>query len=275
MTMKAFREQVEAAARHEGGMKLHACLALDASWFAAIQEDVRALLRRRRPSDVTATSHPTHWTNPYGKATQYSLFNASGDTADTSVDHNHQHEGKSFNAAGCEALRRLFGCFESRALNLRLNGLLPDSGLSPHEEFVIHGDRLRLRFHLPIFTNEKASVVLDEERYRLRPGYVYYFNNGCVHAAENAGVEERYHLVWDLFLDEWIWDNVLDLDSTAVADPGLRKLSREEAAAVMRSEPCPVDEYIVGTPTGQLLMARRVRDESGRETWVRSPLAQP
>jgi hypothetical protein len=275
MTLEGFRAQVEAAARHEGGVKLHACLAVEPAWFAAIQEDVRRLLRQRSPSDVGATSHPTHWTNPYGKAVQYSLFNASGDTSDTSVDHDHRHEGKSFNAAGCEALRRFFACFETRVLNLRLNGLLPDSGLSPHEEFIIHGDRLRLRFHLPIFTGEKASVVLDEERFHLRPGYVYYFNNGCVHAAENAGVEERYHLLFDLFLDDWIWEQVLDLDSPAVPDPGLRKLSREEAAAAMRSEPCPVDEYIVGTPTGQLLRARRVRDESGRETWVRSPMAQP
>jgi hypothetical protein len=274
MTLETFREQAEAAARHEGGVKLQACLAVDPSWFAAIQEDVRRLLCQRSPSDVTASSHPTHWTNPYGKATQYSLFNASGDTADTSVDHNHSHEGKSFNAAGCDALRRFFSCFESRALNLRLNGLLPDSGLSPHEEFIVHGDRLRLRFHLPIFTGDKASVVLDEERFYLQPGVVYYFNNGCVHAAENSGREERYHLLWDLFLDEWIYEHVLDPDSPGVPDPGLRKLSRSQAAAAMPSEPCPVDEYIVGTPSGELLRARRVRDESGRQIWVRSPLAQ-
>jgi Aspartyl/Asparaginyl beta-hydroxylase len=274
MSIGSFREQVEAAARHEGGIKLHACLALEPSWFSAIQDDVRRLLRQRSPSDVTATSHPTHWTNPYGKATQYSLFNASGDTADTSVDHNHQHEGKSFNASECHALRRFFACFETRALNLRLNGLLPDSGLSPHEEFIVHGDRLRLRFHLPIFTSDTATVVLDEERFHLQPGLVYYFNNGCVHAAENAGREERYHLLWDLFLDEWIYENVLDLDARAVPDPGLRKLTRAEAAAAMVAEPCPIDEYIVGTPTGELLQARRVRDENGRQVWVRSRMAQ-
>src|SRR5262245_38564629 len=272
--MQDFRAQVEAAARHEGGVTLHACLRGEPSWFAAIQDDVRRLLQQRSPSDVSASSHPTHWTNPYGKAVQYSLYNASGDTSDTSTDHNHRHEGKSFNARGSDALRRFFACFESRALNLRLNGLLPDSGLSPHEEFIVHGDRVRLRFHLPILTGEKSSVGLDEERLRLPPGVLYDVNNGCVHAAENAGAAERYHLLFDLFLDEWIFEHVLDPDTPSVPDSGLRKLTPEEAAAAARSEPCAVDEYVVGTPSGQLILARRVRDESGRETWVRTPVGR-
>jgi len=272
MSIETFRQQVQVATEHRGGIKLQPCLALDPAWFGAIQQEVRGLLRERAPSDVTRQDHPTHWTNPYGKAVQYSLFNASGDTSDTSADHDHKHEGKSFNAAGCKALQRFFSCFESRALNLRLNGLLPDSGLSPHEECVLHGDRLRLRFHLPVFTNGQSSLVLDEERFQVREGVVYYFNNGCVHAAQNDGREERFHLLFDLFLDEWIWQNVLDPDSPSTPAPRLRKVSRGEAERLMPSEPCRIDEYIIGTLTGLILKAQRQRNENGEETWVKTPL---
>lgn len=273
MSIEQFRRDVESAAdEHQGGIKLHACLALEPTWFAALASEVRGLVARRPPSEVGDRTHPTYWTNPYGRATQHSLFNASGNTSDTSVDHDHRHEGKTFNAPECPALHRFARSFESRLLNFRINGLLPGSGLSPHEEFVVHGDRLRLRFHLPVVTTDRAFLLLDEERYHAQPGYVYYFNNGCVHGAENLGPEPRYHLLWDVFLDEWVWDRVLDPTSPRTPDPGLRKLSPAEGGELARGEPFPVDEYVIGTRTGLVLRAVRHRTVDGQSTWVKTPI---
>lgn len=271
--METFRREVErAASEHRAGIKIEACLALDPAWFEALRAEVRDLVARRPPSEVGDQSHPTYWTNPYGRATQHSLLNASGNTSDTSVDHNHLASGKTYNAPECEALGRFVACFRGRLLNFRVNGLFPGAGLSPHEEFVVHGERLRLRFHLPVQTSEQASLLLDEERFRARAGHVYYFNNGCVHGAENLGGEARYHLVWDMFLDEWVWDHVLDASSPRTPDPGLRKLPLEERAALARPEPCPIDEYVIGTPTGLVLRATRQRTESGEVSWVKTPI---
>jgi hypothetical protein len=273
MTITDFRRGVEqAASTHQGGMKLRPCLRLDPAWFASIVDEVRDLVARRPPSEVGDKSHPTYWTGPYGRATQHSLFNASGVTSDTSVDHNHRHEGKTFNAPECPALHRFARAFESRLLNFRLNGLMHGAGLSPHEEFVVHGDNLRLRFHLPILTSEKATLVLDDERFHLQPGVMYYFNNGCVHGAENLGADPRFHLVFDMFLDEWLWTHVLDDASPETPDPGARKLTPAEALELGRGEPYPIDEYVIGTPTGVVLRATRQVSPTGETHWVKTPI---
>jgi hypothetical protein len=272
-TMESFRREVEQAAlEHRAGIKIEACLAVDPGWFEAIRRDVRDLVARRPPSEVGDRSHPTYWTNPYGRATQHSLFNASGNTSDTSVDHNHVAAGKTYNAPEYEALGRFVRSFGNRLLNFRINGLFTGAGLSPHEECVVHGERLRLRFHLPVETSEQSTLMLDEERYHARAGHVYYFNNGCVHGAENLGQEVRYHLVFDMFLDDWVWDRVLDPSSPRTPDPGLRKLPPAERSELARSEPCPIDEYIIGTASGLLLRATRQRSESGEVTWVKTPI---
>jgi len=242
-----FREGIMQAAKHEGGIKMQPCLAMDPAWFSSIQEEVRNLQAARPPSDPGDKSHPTNWTKPYGNVTQHSLFNDSGNTADTATDHNLKIEGKSFVVPECAALNRLFSIFTNRALNFRLNGMLPKAGLSPHEENIIHGEKVRVRFHLPIFTNEQAKVMLDGEKFHLRPGYIYFFNNGSVHSAENGGQESRYHLVWDVFLDDWIDENICNLGSAQTPDPGLRKLTRAEAAALSVSEPWDIDEYVAYT----------------------------
>lgn len=239
-----FREGVIEAAQHRGGIKMQPCLAVDPAWFAAIQEDVRKLLSQRPPSEVSQKAHPTNWTNPYGNVTQHSLLNTSGKTEDTTTDHDLRVEGKQFSAPECQALARFEAAFEGKAINFRLNGLMAHSGLSPHEENMIHGDRVRLRFHLPVFTNKKAKAMLDGEQFHLQAGYIYYFNNGCVHSAGNEGNDARYHVVWDVFLDDWMEERVCNLDSPATPAEGLRKLSRAEAAKLSDSEPWWIEEYV-------------------------------
>jgi len=238
------QEQIIEATQHRGGLKMQPCLAVDPVWFAAIQTEVRSLLAEKEASNVSAKVHPTNWTNPYGNVTQHSLYNETGKTGDTATDHNLKLEGKVFAAPEYVSLQRFFAAFQSKALNFRLNGLMAKSGLSPHEENIIHGEKLRMRLHLPILTNPQARVMLDGEQLHLRAGVIYYFNNGCVHSADNSGDEPRYHLVWDFFLDEWSEENVFNLNSAASPAEGLRKLSLAEAAELSVSEPWHIEQYI-------------------------------
>ena len=143
------RERIVEAAQHRGGLKMQPCLAVDPAWFGAIQEDVRKLPAHGR-LQCCAEIASTNWTNPYGGATQHSLLNATGKTEDTATDHDLKTEGKLFSAPECDAVQRLQAAFAGRALNFRLNGLMAKFGLSPHEENIIHGEKVRLRFHLPV-----------------------------------------------------------------------------------------------------------------------------
>jgi hypothetical protein len=265
MSLDSVRAAVLAGKRHQGGLKMQPCLAVKASWFEEMQREASQIIETLPSSEVTAKNHPTYWTRPFGKATQHSLFNKSGDTSDHSSDASGDGDGKGFAFGDFKALGSFFEVFSGRLLSMRLSGLMPASGLSPHEETIVQKDRICLRFHLPVFTDPGATLILDDERFHFQAGIVYAFNKGCVHAAENKSEINRYHLIWDMWLDEWIYDNILDLESETSPHPDLRKLSALEASRYSVSEPCPVNEHVIGISDGTRILAKKHRDVLGNE----------
>jgi aspartyl/asparaginyl beta-hydroxylase len=177
-------------------------------FFKRLKAELVELTERYSPSLVQDHGHATNWTNPFGAAVQFSLLNRSGRVNDTSTDHNLSVAGKSFHYP--KEFPTLDGFIRTfpHAVNMRLNGMGQKSGLSPHEENVVHWCGLRsparffvrARFHLPIQTNPKAMLLLDGETFHFEERFVYFFNNGAVHSANNLGDTYRYHLVWDMLL---------------------------------------------------------------------------
>jgi hypothetical protein len=181
---------------------------VEESFFAQLRAELEQLTRRYSPSQVSDYGHVTKWTQPFGEAVQFSLLNTSGKLDDPSTDHNLSVRGKSFHhGVDFPRIARFISAFP-HALNMRLNGMGKKSGLSPHEENVIHwyGPKrptrffARVRFHLPMQTNNQAHLLLDGETFHFEAGYIYFFHNGTVHSANNLGDTYRYHLVWDMLL---------------------------------------------------------------------------
>jgi hypothetical protein len=179
-------------------------------FFERLRADLQRLTERFSPSRVQDYDHATRWTNPFGAAVQFSLLNQSGRLDDTTSDHNLSLVGKSFHhASEFPAVDQFIKAFP-HALNMRLNGMGQKSGLSPHEENIVHwcGPKrptrffVRVRFHLPIQTNDKAQLLLDGETFHFKARTIYFFNNGSVHSANNQGDTYRYHLVWDMLLTQ-------------------------------------------------------------------------
>ena len=119
------------AKRHEGGLKLWPCLAVDSEWLAEIREETIRLAGRRKPSEVHAPGHPTYWVMPVGRFDQYSLYNASGDTSDTKRAGEGDPGGKSFADSESPEIQALAGCFAERLHMFRLHALFP--GAPGHE----------------------------------------------------------------------------------------------------------------------------------------------
>lgn len=263
-SVELLREALLAAKRHEGGLRMLPCVALDASWFARIRETIDSLVGENPASDVTNPLHPTYWVRPYGKATQYSLYNSSGRTDDYSTDFNDRVDDKTFRMQRYWEVGELIRSFEGRLLNFRLNCLAPNSGLSPHEEPIQSGDNLCVRFHLPVLTNPRATLILDEEEFHFQEGIIYFFNKGCVHAADNRGDTPRYHFVFDMWLDDWIFETLFSETAAATPHPKMRKLSAAERGKLSVSRPRPVREYVEGRSDGVVVLTRR-RAGSGSE----------
>ena len=196
---------------HKGGIKCLKLFRVREPFFSQVRKEAIELVSSLKPSLVTEYSHVTNWTKPVGTAAQYSLLNRSGRLDDTSVDHNLSVLDKKFHfASQYPALGEFISTFK-HAINMRLNLLERKSALSPHEEHIVHRDKtgkffLRTRFHLPLFTNLKAEMLLDNEIFHFEEGYIYFFNNGTIHSATNFSPEKRYHFVWDMLLTKESYD---------------------------------------------------------------------
>jgi Aspartyl/Asparaginyl beta-hydroxylase len=202
-------------------------LQLDARFFAQLRAEVEQLVRAESGSDVGQADHVTNWTRPRGIVRQFSLLNASGRLDDFSADHNASCFGKRFHRGGaCPALARLIEGFP-HAVNFRINLMGPGAQLAPHEEQILirtpsGAIAARLRCHLPV-ASQQAEIMLDGGIYHLEPGSIYFVNHGCMHAARNAGSDDRIHLVWDMLLTReaagLLFGEVrLDLPAVPVAD---------------------------------------------------------
>lgn len=238
--------QLAKANFHKGGIKCLRLFRVDPEFFDHLAAECLGLARSASASSVSDQAHVTNWTKPYGRAVQYSLLNASGDFADTSADHTHTIHGKRFHRGEAYPTLAKFIAVFGDAISMRLNGLGPTSGLSPHEEHVVHYDParrahyLRTRFHLPIETNRGCEMLLDGELFHFEKGYVYFFNNGAVHSASNAGSEFRYHLVWDMLLTPATY-NLMFLD-VAPAPPFLQRVA-PDALRVEVTRSCRIREF--------------------------------
>ncbi len=260
VSLETLTTSILRAKRHEGGLKMWPCLEVELGWFAEIREEVMRLVERRVPSDSTRPDHPSNWPGLVGRAAQHSLFNSSGDTSDYTSDFNSQSSGKHFADGESPATGRLVSCFAERLHNFRINTYFPHSGVRPHEEPIVKDNLVCLRFHLPVFTNDRATLILDGERFHFESGIIYFFNKGCIHAAENSGEEPRCHFLFDLWLDEWVFENMFAGESPTTPHPGLRRIDPARTARLCASTPAEVNEYVQGTASGSILRAHRRPD---------------
>ena len=85
--------------------------------------------------------------------------------------------------------------------NFRIHVIGAYSELGQHREGIcfIHTNSqpaLRVRFHLPIVTNDQAMMFIEDNYYHFDEKKIYFFHNGCVHATANHHLsKERIHLV--------------------------------------------------------------------------------
>jgi hypothetical protein len=228
--IKGLRDAYE----HHGGIKTLHLGALDRAWFAEVQREASVIISRAAASDVTSPAHVTNWTRPKGKVQQFSLYNESGRTEDYKGDFGYRGDArkKRLVLPEMKSIARLAKLFGGSLRNLRLNGIARGSGLSAHEEGSIQshagGTVYIARFHLPVFSNDRAFVYLDDERFRYEEGHLYFFNHGCVHAATNDGDDPRYHIVLDCFLDRSLFRDLFS--GRPAQDPGFKKSIGHETA---------------------------------------------
>lgn len=262
----ALLEGIRDADAHRAGIRCLRLFRVDRGVARALRAEVLALCECEAHSDVQEQEHVTHWTRPYGAVSQWSLWNRHGDFADFRDDHDLSCLGKAFHHAARYPVLAELASALPHLINLRINALGPGAGLRPHEEHSVYPDGnggacVRARFHLPIATSRGARMMLDGDVVRFAPRAVYYFNQGCVHAADNPSDDRRVHLVWDQLLTAEVGRVMFGDDATAPSAapvPGWTRCLGGERQ-VRRYARMPVPAHACQPPLATPREANRVR----------------
>lgn len=73
--------------------------------------------------------------------------------------------------------------------------LEPGASIHPHRDLTGAGLNNRIRFHVPIITNEHVKFMVGGRRVVMKPGDLWCLDTSYLHAVENAGPESRVHMV--------------------------------------------------------------------------------
>jgi len=198
------------------------------TFFERLRKEVLQFMEEQQAAEVSSKAHPIHWVLSYGRTASYSLIAASGNSSDTSDLLTFDTRKKKFvHADRYPAIDQLMRLFPDTT-NYRINILhendagseeaarFESSGFSPHRAFILHEVRdtttgemktaLRMKFHMPIVTNDDVDMHQMDRTYAFHKGEIYFFTNGCAHSVENRGNGPRIHLIWDMLLTEDTWD---------------------------------------------------------------------
>lgn len=189
----------------------------DVELFDNIREEVMAL-HNKDEGQTVASDHPTAvyvqksdptWRLKPGTIHQYSLYNSRDDVRFNGEDSHWHAIDRRFNSRlkwipGF--VQRYFG--RSELQNFRMQSISGGGDLGLHREKIIgipnRPQHFKIRFHLPIVTNPGVQFIMDGQRSRMKAGWVYLFNQACMHGVENRGNELRIHLVFDCYLNDHI-----------------------------------------------------------------------
>lgn len=73
--------------------------------------------------------------------------------------------------------------------------LSPGAVLHPHRDLTGASTNARLRFHVPLITNDQVYFYVSKERIVMNPGELWALDTSFLHAVENRSDVTRVHIV--------------------------------------------------------------------------------
>ena len=100
-------------------------------------------------------------------------------------------------------VKRVISFFKTRINMAVFYYLEPGGTLHPHRDMT--GAKLndRIRFHIPIRTNDNVFFRVSGERIIMGPGTFWALDTSYLHSVENVGSETRIHIVIECDINQW------------------------------------------------------------------------
>lgn len=114
--------------------------------------------------------------------------------------------GKTRFAGKTPYLASILDTFPTEIRSARLMSLAPGASVDEHRD-APYGVRIGwVRLHIPIVTNEGATLVINGVDHRWQPGTLWYGNFSQPHFVRNTGETARVHLVFDCHVNQALLD---------------------------------------------------------------------
>lgn len=132
----------------------------------------------------------------------------------------------------CTYFKTIIDAWKCEKQTIRLMNLQPGSHIKKHSDPDLCYASGCFRIHIPIQTNDKVEIIIDNEQVPMKIGECWYGNFDLPHAVSNNGDCDRIHLVMDCIRNDWT--DQLFINSNGVLDQLLHVVQREPTTAELK-----------------------------------------
>ena len=104
----------------------------------------------------------------------------------------------------CPYLLSIFETFKCQVETFRVHTLDAGASINPHRDVGYSFEHGKVRLHIPVETNDKVEILLDNEPVRMKEGECWYCNFDILHEVHNRGDKGRMHLILDCMVNDWL-----------------------------------------------------------------------
>ena len=87
--------------------------------------------------------------------------------------------------------------------------LAPGAVLHPHRDLTGASSNARIRFHVPVITNEDVFFNVSKKRVPLAPGQLWALDTSYLHSVENKSQVTRVHIVIECDINEKVRSHLI------------------------------------------------------------------
>jgi hypothetical protein len=104
----------------------------------------------------------------------------------------------------CPYIKSVIDSFSCEKTSVRLMRLHAGAIIKEHMDQDMNMEAGEARFHIPVQTNKDVAFFIQEDRIPMLAGECWYLNLSLPHRVQNAGKEDRIHLVMDCMVNDWV-----------------------------------------------------------------------
>lgn len=104
----------------------------------------------------------------------------------------------------CPYLLSVLETFKCKKETFRIHILDAKANIKPHRDIGYSFEQGKIRIHIPIETNDKVELLLDDKFVKMKAGETWYCNFNVKHEVKNKSTKPRVHLIMDCPVNDWL-----------------------------------------------------------------------